>query len=250
MNLRHRNERATTPEAAGMSGVEGPGLSPAQRSLYCLGAVVLRYAWGRAGGELARRHWGDAPAASWRRGAWAALRGAETAYRGAALLNALAFFRTGRYRSVLERSLGARLVYAQPSAARAISYEYLNRQLVWTELSELLLFLLPLVNVAAVKRALRAALPRLPMLGPAAQHTQGGGGSGEGAGCGICGAAEMLNPYAAQPCGHRFCYYCLRSSSLADERFACPRCLERVEALRPAPARAPRRASPREAILE
>ena len=37
-------------------------------------------------------------------------------------------------RSVLERLLRARLVYRQPSAARSISFEYLNRQLVWSEL--------------------------------------------------------------------------------------------------------------------
>lgn len=37
-------------------------------------------------------------------------------------------------RSLLERLLRARLVYQQPSAARAISFEYLNRQLVWSEL--------------------------------------------------------------------------------------------------------------------
>jgi peroxin-2 len=37
-------------------------------------------------------------------------------------------------RSVLDRLLRARLVYQQPSAARAISFEYLNRQLVWSEL--------------------------------------------------------------------------------------------------------------------
>ena len=40
----------------------------------------------------------------------------------------------GWRRSVLERLLRARLVYEQPSAARAISFEYLNRQLVWSEL--------------------------------------------------------------------------------------------------------------------
>jgi hypothetical protein len=78
-----------------------------------------------------------------------------------------------RYRSVLERLLGARLVYAAPDAQRAISFEYLNRQLVWTEMSELLLFLLPLVDVAALKRALRASLPRLPSLMATGHQQQG-----------------------------------------------------------------------------
>ena len=64
-------------------------------------------------------------------------------------------------RSVLERLLGARLVYERGSMARALSFEYLNRQLVWHELSELLLFLLPLLNVARIKAFVMARLPRI-----------------------------------------------------------------------------------------
>ena len=57
--------------------------------------------------------------------------------------------------------LGARLVYAKGSMARALSFEYLNRQLVWHELSELLLFLLPLLNVARLKSMVLSYLPRI-----------------------------------------------------------------------------------------
>ena len=49
--------------------------------------------------------------------------------------------------------------------------------------------------------------------------------------CAICGAGDVLVPYAARPCGHRFCYYCLRGNTQADARFACPRCGARVEAM-------------------
>ena len=45
--------------------------------------------------------------------------------------------------------------------ARALSFEYLNRQLVWHELSELLLFLLPLLNVARLKSMVLFYLPRI-----------------------------------------------------------------------------------------
>jgi peroxin-2 len=65
------------------------------------------------------------------------------------------------HRSVLERLLGARLVYSRASMARALSFEYLNRQLVWHELSELLLFMLPLINVARVKSFVMSHLPRM-----------------------------------------------------------------------------------------
>ena len=46
--------------------------------------------------------------------------------------------------------------------ARALSFEYLNRQLIWHEMSELLLFLLPLINLPRLKRLLLPYVPRLP----------------------------------------------------------------------------------------
>ena len=64
-------------------------------------------------------------------------------------------------RSLLERLLSARLVYQKANMARAISFEYLNRQLVWHELSELLLFILPLVSVTRIKRMVTNRWPSL-----------------------------------------------------------------------------------------
>ena len=84
------------------------------------------------------------------------------------LSNASSSSVSGARRSVLERLLRARLVYSRAAMARALSFEYLNRQLVWHELSELLLFLLPLVNVGRLKAAVMARLPRLgPPAAPA-----------------------------------------------------------------------------------
>jgi peroxin-2 len=190
--------------------------------------------------------------------------------------------RTAPRSTPLERLLRARLVYKQPSVSRMVSFEYLNRQLVWQELSDFLLFLLPLVNVARVKRAMLRAFPRLPLLtgGGAAAGAAGarlgwtvaakapepgargaggsgaacGGGSGSGAAkqqqlaaaaaagpgaagdpqgeeeedldppgpCPICGLREIAVPYAALPCRHVFCYYCLRAHCEADAGFECP----------------------------
>ncbi len=147
-----------------------------------------------------------------------------------------------RYRNLLERLLGARLVYATPNMARAISFEYLNRQLVWRELSEFLLFLLPLVNIGKVRRGIAACFPKLPAL------TSGGGGGGgaaregvpgeQAAGgegeqqqqaplkpaepCPVCNSGDMVAPHEALPCGHVFCYYCLRAHCEAERQFQCP----------------------------
>lgn len=103
--------------------------------------------------------------------------------------------------------------------------------------SELLLFLLPLLNVQALKHALRSYLPRLPILSAGLAGggggAVGGGGAGDRQPCGICNAAEVLQPYVAVPCGHAFCYYCLRSHCLADPTYSCPLCLRRVDAMQP-----------------
>lgn len=64
-------------------------------------------------------------------------------------------------RSLLERFVKARLVYNRVSMPRALSFEYLNRQLVWHELSELLLFLLPLINVSRIKSLVLKNLPSI-----------------------------------------------------------------------------------------
>jgi len=112
---------------------------------------------------------------------WRLMRGAETAYRGATLLNFLAFLAGGRYRSLLERVVGARLVYKQPSMARVISFEYLNRQLVWHEISELLLLLLPLLDAAKFRRGLGRLMPRLPSPASVLQRLAPSGSSEEDA---------------------------------------------------------------------
>lgn len=40
-----------------------------------------------------------------------------------------------RYRSLAERVLGVRAVYQEPSMQRSVSFEFMNRQLVWNQLS-------------------------------------------------------------------------------------------------------------------
>jgi len=54
--------------------------------------------WGVPGQVAAAQHWGDLPERSWGRRAWVAMRGAETVFKAASLLNFLAFLRFGRYR--------------------------------------------------------------------------------------------------------------------------------------------------------
>lgn len=67
------------------------------------------------------------------------------------LFNFLIFLYNGRYRSLVDRVLKMRLVYAQRSVTPNVSFEYLNRQLVWEAFTEFLLFLMPLINLRRLK---------------------------------------------------------------------------------------------------
>ena len=55
-----------------------------------------------------------------------------------------------RYKTIVERILKARLVYESPNMNRAVSFEYMNRQLVWNEFS-VNLFLARANSLSAIK---------------------------------------------------------------------------------------------------
>lgn len=66
-----------------------------------------------------------------------------------------------------------RYTYAQKSVARNVSFDFLNRQLVWEAFTEFLLFLMPLVDLNAARRWVRRALYRLTPSFAATSTTNG-----------------------------------------------------------------------------
>mmetsp|Transcript_15016 Transcript_15016/g.32525 ORF Transcript_15016/g.32525 Transcript_15016/m.32525 type:complete len:392 (-) Transcript_15016:542-1717(-) len=277
LNLRYRNEYAMQqqpPQACGSTGVEGPALGLTQRVMFGLGYVLLPWVWSRVSRAAQQWEWEDriSGRSSHQQSGlsslriWHVLQGLERMYKVASLSNLVAFLHHGTHRSLLERLVGARLVYQQPHMTRVISFEYLNRQLVWQELSEVLLFVLPLLDVTKMRRALASLLTRLPNptlllssgsrsaetvqsreadapgndLGNQQQHAEGAFQEEDNAGvaqlpagpCPLCTSSEMLLPFVAVPCGHVYCYYCLRTNSQADIEFRCPVDGARVKAMR------------------
>ncbi|OCK76991.1 hypothetical protein K432DRAFT_305161 [Lepidopterella palustris CBS 459.81] len=78
----------------------------------------------------------------------------------AALLSFLVFLTNGRYRTILDRLLRLRLTPTSHATSREVSFEYLNRQLVWHAFTEFLLFLLPLVGISRWRRILSRSYRR------------------------------------------------------------------------------------------
>lgn len=79
----------------------------------------------------------------------------------ASLASFLVFLVNGRYRTLTDRLLRLRLTPTSHSTSREVSFEYLNRQLVWHAFTEFLLFLLPLVGISRWRRILSRSARRL-----------------------------------------------------------------------------------------
>lgn len=95
--------------------------------------------------------------AEWKRSVWELVNASDRLYAMLDLANFLVFLYDGKYRSLIDRLLKLRLIYASRSISRNVSFEFLNRQLVWEAFTEFLLFLMPLVNL----HRLRVRLTRL-----------------------------------------------------------------------------------------
>ncbi|XP_034415967.1 peroxisome biogenesis factor 2 isoform X2 [Cyclopterus lumpus] len=136
----------------------------------------------------------------------------------ASLINFLVFLRRGRHPVLAERIVGARAVFSKPNVVRDVTYQYMNRELLWHGFAEFLIFLLPLINT----RKLKATVFSIILGGDGADRegvTEGPGACKE---CGLCGEWPTM-PHTVG-CQHVFCYYCIKSQSIADAYLTCPKC--------------------------
>jgi peroxin-2 len=179
----------------------------------------------------------------------------NSAHDVASLSSFLVFLVNGRYRTLTDRLLRLRLTPTSASTSREVSFEYLNRQLVWHAFTEFLLFLLPLVGISRWRRILGRAWRKLRsqvlhLLGRSpdpAETTATKSKSGElsflpertcaicyrdqnpvnaseadilasSGGGGVVGSAttDITNPYETIPCGCIYCFACV-AQRIANE---------------------------------
>ncbi|OSS53138.1 hypothetical protein B5807_02519 [Epicoccum nigrum] len=152
--LRYTDARSSAPNR--------PPPKPWQKAAYGLITIGGRYAWSKwedyllsASEDFTRPENPNLTALS---------RLTETltnAHDIASLASFLVFLVNGRYRTLTDRLLRLRLTPTSHSTSREVSFEYLNRQLVWHAFTEFLLFLLPLVGISRWRRILSRSLRRL-----------------------------------------------------------------------------------------
>lgn len=239
--------------------------SRVQKSIYGLVTVFGKYAWTRWEDWLLEQDEGyDEPSPHVRRfSRWTSR--ITTMHSAAACASFLVFLLHGRYRTLLDRILRMRLAPPTSQVSREVSFEYLNRQLVWHAFTEFLLFVLPLIGINRWRRWLSRTWRKTKEI----IHT---GPEGEGSAkgeyaflpertCAICyqdqndsatteseilaaassggviGSAQtdVTNPYETIPCGCIYCFVCLatRLEREEGEGWTCLRCGEHVKECRP-----------------
>ncbi|KDQ64645.1 hypothetical protein JAAARDRAFT_167135 [Jaapia argillacea MUCL 33604] len=134
--------------------------------------VLVPYLHNRLRSHALSHSWPDAPSSDGRRKAWELLTRLESIHTVLGLVNFVAFLTNGRYRTLADRLFGLSLVPSQRLVRRNVSYEFMNRQMVWHAFTEFLLFLLPLISVRTLRRrltrffsnlSLRSLTPFLPL---------------------------------------------------------------------------------------
>jgi peroxin-2 len=179
------------------------------------------------------------------------------------------FLFNGRYRTLLDRILRLKLAPPISQVSREVSFEYLNRQLVWHAFTEFLLFLLPLVGISRWRRWLsrlwrgtKALIQNSGSTGEEASSSRGELGFLPERTCAICykdlnpgasseseimaatarregfiGSAQtdITNPYETVPCSCVYCFVCIATRLEAEDGtgWACLRCGELVKGCQP-----------------
>lgn len=160
-----------------------------------------------------------------------------------------------------------RLAPPTSQVSREVSFEYLNRQLVWHAFTEFLLFLLPLVGISRWRRWLSRAWRKTKALVKSDTEDDEAIAKGElaflpertcaicyqdqnptstseneimaisGASGGVVGSAQtdVTNPYQVIPCGCVYCFVCIAKRLEAEEGegWVCLRCGELVKECKP-----------------
>ena len=145
--------------------------------------------------------------------------------KGLSLLNFVLFLLYGSYPTVKERLLGLTMSPSRPQALRQLSYEYMNREILWHGFSEFIFYILPHFNLFALRNWLRRTL-RL------AQDKDADLQVANFEQCAFCEGSPTM-PHISE-CGHVYCYYCLRANCLADSTFPCSVCSRPVHHWTPA----------------
>merc|ERR1719453_2685404 len=98
----------------------------------------------------------------------------------------------------------------------------MNRVMLWNGLSDFLMTVLPLINLAKIQRTVsRRLFPKAAL--------DDGASRGPGNKCGFCSTTSVICPMLSD-CGHLFCYFCIASEQMENPgKVVCPVCSSSIQ---------------------
>lgn len=228
-NLKYRNEKMHKGPLESIA--KDAPLTKTQKITYGVLTIGGQYVWTRVSRMATDKGWGELDEEDIRNKIYRLLQYGEKYWKFFSFINFLIFLWNGKYHMLIDRLLSMRLVYTKKSMNRQVSFEFLNRQMVWHAFTEFLLFMVPLINVEKLKmKIMHNLLPKsylisskgysqLPTNQCAICHDNGNNTTED---------YNVYNPYETN-CGHQYCYYCIQSKlSITGNEWYCLRCGERV----------------------
>lgn len=143
------------------------------------------------------------------------------------LANFLGFLWNGKYPELFFRIAQISFNKVELQKLRFYDFTYVNRTVLWTEISSFLLFVLPMVKnlgEGLLGNALKTAYQSTTIVGT----MQGGVEGNLDQSCRKCKADVCTMARVLSPCRHMFCYWCLEEESSGEE-IVCPFCKTKVE---------------------
>ena len=242
MNLRYRNDTLfQSPRSRGAMALPGDSPTIRQRIGWIVGTTILPWLWVRTRRTFRAWRWSILPDDQreghetrfigfmglqfWKYLIWKAMGIADGIFQIARFVNFVLFIQSGIFRSIIDRFLKMRLVYTHDAGSHQLSFEYLNRDLLFTSFHDFAMFLLPIINVDSILRSsfrsvrvFLSAIKRIMGLrdvqSSISEVVRVGGGQEKPSRvditCQVCAASPACMPYKLS-CGCIFCYYCLRT---------------------------------------
>ena len=93
---------------------------------------------------------------------------------------------------------------------RFLDYEYLNRKIVWNEISQFFTFLLPFINKSGALKIIKKVFLFTTLLGPMMNNFSEESESLDHQ-CKVCGDSPPTLPIRLKSCGHLYCRYCFHT---------------------------------------
>ena len=138
-------------------------------------------------------------------------------------VNLIAFIQRCDYVSVLQRCVQLKHVYTGKPYPRYIDYKYMRKEMVWENVTQTIMCLIPLVNFHRITFLFNSWFSR--------RSREVEDVDCNSMKCGIC-EEEASNPYQIVDCLHVYCYFCLQTNKV-DGEIQCYICGINSTAFRP-----------------